>query len=63
MAKRPAEYMYLGRTSIGTHGGGWRYLRPGLLRRELRLSELAAGEASSSEAKNLKSSPSTCAKT
>ena len=42
---------------------GGRYLRPGLLRRELRLSELAAGEASSTEAKNLKSSPSTCAKT
>ncbi|OLQ10177.1 RNA-directed DNA polymerase from mobile element jockey [Symbiodinium microadriaticum] len=32
--------------------------RPGLLGRELRLSELAAGVASSSDGKNLKSSPS-----
>ena len=32
------------------------------LGRELRLSELAAGEASSSDGKNLKCSPRTCAK-
>ena len=62
MALRPAEYMNLGRMSMGIHGGGWRYLRPGLLKLELRLAELAAGEASSLEGKNLMSCPHIWAK-